>query len=162
MPLGVYPLRRTEPDTAKRPLPTLVIATTFPFTAGEYLDPHGDLWGQNLATGNAVVVDPSQVDPGHMIVVAPTGSGKSFGLKVLATQALLREDEDVLVLDPSEAIDYERWAWVTGPAIFVLAPVLAHGSIPSKSYCPSIRIRWMTICSVRSRARWPFLRCCLE
>lgn len=112
LPLGMLPALGLQ--VRPRSLPTLVLATTFPFTAGEYLDPEGDLWGMNLATGNAVIVDPRSLMPGHMIVVAPTGSGKSFALKTLATQAILRGDEDVIIFDPSDPIDYERWAWLMG------------------------------------------------
>lgn len=112
LPLGMLPALGLQ--VRPRPLPTFVLATTFPFTAGEYLDAQGDLWGMNLATGNAVIVDPQSLMPGHMIVVAPTGSGKSFALKTLATQAILRGDEDVIIFDPSDPIDYERWAWLMG------------------------------------------------
>ena len=92
-----------------RPIPTIPLATTFPFTAGELLHERGELWGMNLSTENAIIVDPRRYSPAHMLLVAQTRSGKSFVIKVLATQALFSQDEDVMVLDPSPAIDYERW-----------------------------------------------------
>lgn len=123
LPLGRYALTPAlEHDHAERALPTLVLATIFPLPGGEYCDAHGDLWGVNCDTGNAVVVDPRGVDPGHLVVVAPTGSGKTFALKTLATQALLRGDEDVIVIDPSPPIDYERWAWLVGASYIRLGP----------------------------------------
>lgn len=123
LPVGRYALHpAVEHDAAERALPTLVLATMFPLPGGEYADPHGDLWGVNLDTGNAVVVDPRGVDPGHLVVVAPTGSGKTFALKTLATQALIRGDEDVIVIDPSPPIDYERWAWLVGASYIRLGP----------------------------------------
>lgn len=103
MPLNQPVVRRV------RPVPTIPLATTFPFTAGELLHEKGELWGLNLSTGNAVIVDPRRYSPAHLLMVAQTRSGKSFVIKVLATQALFTPDEDVMVLDPSPAIDYERW-----------------------------------------------------
>ncbi|MHB1612053.1 MAG: hypothetical protein ACYCT0_10235, partial [Sulfobacillus sp.] len=46
LPLGVQPLRGA-PD---RGVPTIALATTFPFSAGELQDPVGDVWGDNLST----------------------------------------------------------------------------------------------------------------
>ena len=103
MPLGNATLRRV------RPIPTLPLSTTFPFTSGELLHDKGELWGQNLSTGNAVIIDPMRYSPSHLLIVAKTRSGKSFVMKVLATQALFSQDQDVMVLDPSPAIDYKRW-----------------------------------------------------
>lgn len=112
MPLGITPPMRNLPD---RGLPTVALATTFPFSAGEVLDPVGDVWGANQSTGNLVVLDPHRVQAKHMVVVAKTRSGKSAAMKVLGTQALFRPDEDVIVIDPSPPIDYERWArWLGG------------------------------------------------
>ena len=103
MPIGNAVLRRV------RPIPTLPLSTTFPFTSGELLHEQGELWGQNLSTGNAVIIDPMRYSPSHLLIVAKTRSGKSFVMKVLATQALFSPDQDVMVLDPSPAIDYKRW-----------------------------------------------------
>lgn len=103
MPLAVQALRRG------RPIPTVPVATTFPFTSGELLHDTGEMWGQNLLTGNAVVIDPRRYPAAHMLFVAATRSGKSLTFKTLATQALFTGDEDVMVIDPSPAIDYERW-----------------------------------------------------
>ena len=103
MPLNQPIVRRV------RPIPTVPLATTFPFTAGELLHENGELWGINLSTGNAIIIDPKRYSPAHLLLVAQTRSGKSFVVKVLSTQALFSQDEDVMVLDPSPAIDYERW-----------------------------------------------------
>jgi len=108
MPIGNAILRRV------RPIPTLPLSTTFPFTSGELLHERGELWGQNLSTGNAVIIDPMRYSPAHLLIVAKTRSGKSFVMKVLATQALFSPDQDVMVLDPSPAIDYKRWTQLLG------------------------------------------------
>lgn len=111
VPIGVQPLA----GLPNRGLPTIALATTFPFSAGEVLDPLGDVWGENRSTGNLVVLDPDRFQAKHMIVVAKTRSGKSATVKVLASQALLRGDEAVMVIDPSPPIDYERWTrWLGG------------------------------------------------
>lgn len=112
MPLGVQPLGKKVPN---RGLPTVALATTFPFSAGEILDPVGEVWGENRSTGNLVVLDPNRFQAKHMVVVAKTRSGKSATLKTLATQALFRGEDEVIVIDPSPPIDYERWTrWLKG------------------------------------------------
>lgn len=108
LPLGLTAFHRTLP------LPSSPVASMFPFTAGELLDSTGDLWGENLATGTAVIVNARQRPPGHLMVVAKTQSGKSFVMKVLATQTLLRGEEDVIIIDPSPPIDYARWTALMG------------------------------------------------
>lgn len=111
VPVGVQPLKGA-PD---RGIPTVALATSFPFSAGEILDPVGDVWGENRSTGNLVVLDPGRFQAKHMVVVAKTRSGKSATIKVLASQALLRPDEEVIVIDPSPPIDYQRWTkWLGG------------------------------------------------
>ncbi|MDA8347080.1 MAG: DUF87 domain-containing protein [Thermaerobacter sp.] len=112
MPVGNAVIRRV------RPIPTLPVATTFPFTSCEILHEQGEMWGRNLSTGNAVIVDPARYSPAHILIVAKTRSGKSFVMKVLATQALFSPDQDVIVLDPSASIDYERWTRLLGGAYF--------------------------------------------
>lgn len=108
LPLGVQALRRVYP------MPTIPLATTFPFTSGELLDDEGEFWGQNLITGNVVIINPRKRPAAHMLFVAATRSGKSLTLKHLATQALFGDDEDVMIIDPSPAIDYERWTAAVG------------------------------------------------
>lgn len=111
VPIGVQPVKGA-PD---RGIPTVALATTFPFSAGEIMDPVGDVWGENRSTGNLVVLDPNRFQAKHMVVVAKTRSGKSAAVKTLATQALMRPDEAVIVIDPSPPIDYERWTrWLGG------------------------------------------------
>lgn len=111
VPLGMQPIAGL-PD---RGVPTVALATTFPFSAGELMDPVGDVWGENRSTGGLIVLDPAQFDLRHMMVVAKSRSGKSTAVKVLATQALFRPDEAVIVIDPSPPIDYERWTrWLRG------------------------------------------------
>lgn len=111
VPLGI----KAVAGVPNRGIPTIALATTFPFSAGEILDPVGDVWGENRSTGNLVVIDPHRFQAKHMVVVAKTRSGKSATLKVLATQALFRSDEEVIIIDPSPPIDYERWTrWLGG------------------------------------------------
>lgn len=111
VPIGVQPLKGA-PD---RGIPTIALATSFPFSAGEILDPVGDVWGENRSTGNIVVIDPDRFQLKHLVVVAKARSGKSATIKVLATQALFRPDEQVIIIDPSPPIDYERWTrWMGG------------------------------------------------
>lgn len=133
IPIGVQPVPRA-PD---RGIPTIALATAFPFSAGELLDPRGDLWGENLSTGNLVVIDPQRFQARHMLVVAKTRAGKSATLKVLATQALMRSDEQVLIIDPSPPIDYERWTRWLGGAYLVFGPGSPVGLNPLDIVLPA-------------------------
>lgn len=107
VPLGVCLIDRP------RPLPTSNVCTTFPFTAGELLHPKGLLWGSNWLTGNAVVVDPGRIPQPHWLFVAATRSGKSQTFKTLVAQ-LLALGWNVVIIDPSAAIDYERFTRALG------------------------------------------------
>ncbi len=134
MPLGTRPPLRNLPT---RGIPTVAMATTFPFSAGEVLDPVGDVWGENESTGNLVVLDPHRFQAKHMVVVAKTRSGKSAAMKVLATQALFRPDEQVIVIDPSPPIDYERWTRWLGGTYAQFGPGSADGINPLEIMMPA-------------------------
>jgi len=103
MPLQMGLVRRP------RPIPTVPVATCFPFTSGELMHETGDMWGVNALTGNAVIINPRHYTQAHMLFVAATRSGKSMTVKHLGSQSLIRGDEDILVIDPSPPIDYRRW-----------------------------------------------------
>lgn len=133
VPLGVQPVTGL-PD---RGVPTIALATTFPFSAGELMDPVGDIWGENRSTGSLVVLDPAQFDLRHLIVVAKSRSGKSMTIKTLATQALFRPDEAVIVIDPSPPIDYERWTRWLGGAYVRFGPGSADGINPLEIVVPA-------------------------
>jgi len=133
VPLGIQPLK-SPPD---RGIPTVALATSFPFSAGELLDPVGDVWGENRSTGNLVVIDPTRFQTKHMIVVAKTRSGKSATIKVLASQALFRPDEEVIIIDPSPPIDYERWTRWMGGAYAVFGPGSSDGINPFDILMPA-------------------------
>ena len=133
VPAGVQPIAKA-PD---RGLPTIALATTFPFSAGEILDPLGDVWGENRSTGNLVVLDPNRFQAKHMVVVAKTRAGKSASLKVLATQALFRPDEEVIIIDPSPPIDYERWTRWLGGTFAQFGPGSPDGINPLEILMPA-------------------------
>ncbi len=108
MPLAVKSIKRS------RPIPSIPVCTMFPFTSGELIHETGDFWGRNLLTGNVVIIDSKRYPAAHMIMVAATRNGKSYTFKSLCTQALLRGDEDVMIIDPSPPIDYRRWTEAMG------------------------------------------------
>jgi len=107
VPLGMCLIDRP------RPVPTAVACSTFPFTAGDLLHSEGLLWGVNYLTGNAVVVDPRRIAQPHWLFVAATRAGKSAAFKTLVAQLLTR-GWSVIVVDPSPAIDYERFCRALG------------------------------------------------
>lgn len=122
---STVPLGRTL-ITRERPIPSLALSTTFPLTAGEILHPVGEFWGRNYLTGNAVIIDPRQIPAPHMGIIGSTGSGKSATYKTLLTQARLDPDTDVILIDPSAAIDYERLTAALEGSYIRFGPGLPH------------------------------------
>ncbi|WP_020375075.1 VirB4 family type IV secretion system protein [Sulfobacillus thermosulfidooxidans] len=133
MPLGVQPVKAVP----NRAVPTIALATTFPFSAGELLDPVGEVWGANRSTGNLVVLDPRRFQVKHLMVVAKTRSGKSATLKTLATQTLFRPGEHVMIIDPSPPIDYERWTRWMGGTYAQFSPGSLDGINPLEILLPA-------------------------
>lgn len=91
-----------------RNLDSLSLSTTFPWTSAGIFHPTGELWGVSLADGSPVAVDPKNYESAHMIIIAFTGTGKSYVFKVIETQSLSK-GRKVIIIDPSTKIDYQRW-----------------------------------------------------
>lgn len=92
--LGDAPYRATKTHLALGG----VFGAALPAAAPTRADPGGVRWGRDVTTGRTIQVDPFQQGGGaHAITVAPTGSGKSFGVKQ-ATQEWWLNGEDRTVI----------------------------------------------------------------
>lgn len=123
-----------------RPLPTSVVCSTFPFTAGELLDTQGIFLGQNYMTGNAVVVDPRRTSEPHWVIVAATRSGKSATFKLIAVQLMVL-GWTVMIVDPSPAVDYERLTVALGGSYIRFGVGYPHRINPCEILLPATRER---------------------
>lgn len=96
------------------------VALMFPFYGGDIIEPEGVMLGIHPGTHAPIMVnwyDRQRYPAAHMIVSAKTRSGKSAAMKYLALQHLLRPNTEVLILDPSPPIDYQRFSETFGTYI---------------------------------------------
>ncbi|MBV9354575.1 MAG: DUF87 domain-containing protein, partial [Chloroflexi bacterium] len=104
-----------------RNLDTSALAATLPFVGSSLSMEHGVLYGVSGRTQEPIIVDPfdDRFDNAHLAVMAPTGSGKSYFVKLQALRSLLG-GTDYLVVDPEN--EYHRLAEAVGGQVVRLAP----------------------------------------
>jgi len=83
----------------RRNMTTPGLRVTFPFSASDYGQPLGQLYGVDPASGSPVFLDRFLLPNANAVVLAQSGGGKSYAVKVEILRALLR-GIDVCVLDP--------------------------------------------------------------
>ncbi len=96
--------------TQPRRLDSNTMACMLPFTWTEHIEPGGLYVGTNMQTGGPVLLDihnRRRYPAGHMILMGPTRSGKSYTAKSLLTQSLLDPAMDAFIIDPSPPVDYK-------------------------------------------------------
>ncbi|MEO6858220.1 MAG: DUF87 domain-containing protein [Solirubrobacteraceae bacterium] len=93
LPLGV------DRVGIRRNMTTPGLRVTFPFSASNYGQPLGQLYGVDPASGSPVFLDRFALPNANAVVLAQSGGGKSYAVKVEILRALLRAI-DVCVLDP--------------------------------------------------------------
>jgi len=93
MPLGVDRLG------IRRNMTTAGLRVTFPFSASSYGQPEGQLYGVDPTSGAPVFLNRFALPNANAVVLAQSGAGKSYAVKVEILRALLR-GIDVCVLDP--------------------------------------------------------------
>ena len=93
MPLGLDRLG------IRRNMTTAGLRVTFPFSASNYGQPEGQLYGVDPTSGAPVFLDRFALPNANAVVLAQSGAGKSYAVKVEILRALLR-GIDVCVLDP--------------------------------------------------------------
>lgn len=105
LPLGVDKLSIT------RNMDTTSLATTFPFTSAELSSDQGVLYGINEDNDSLIVFDRFSLENYNSILLATSGAGKSFSVKLEAVRSLMLGTE-VLIIDPES--EYKDLAEAVG------------------------------------------------
>lgn len=87
-----------------RNMDTTALSTTFPFTSSELSDNQGILYGVNAHNDSLVIFDRFSLENANMLVLATSGAGKSYGVKLEILRSLLF-DTQIIILDPEN--EYE-------------------------------------------------------
>jgi len=104
-----------------RNLDTSALAATLPFVGSSLSMERGVLYGMAPRTQAPIIVDPfdDTLDNYHPVVIAPSGSGKSYFVKLMALRTLI-VGVDYLVVDPED--EYRALAQEVGGQLVRLAP----------------------------------------
>ncbi len=105
LPMGVDFLDIT------RNMDTTSLATTFPFVSSELTSDQGILYGINEHNESLVIFDRFQLENYNMLILAKSGAGKSYAVKVEILRQLMF-DTEVIVLDPER--EYEELCEAVG------------------------------------------------
>lgn len=87
-----------------RNLDTTAIATTFPFVSSELTMEKGVLYGVNLHNSSLVIFDRFSLPNANSVVLATSGSGKSYAVKLEAVRSLML-GVDIIIIDPEKEFD---------------------------------------------------------
>jgi conjugal transfer ATP-binding protein TraC len=87
-----------------RNMDTTALSTTFPFTSSELSDNQGILYGLNAHNESLIVFDRYSLENANMLVLATSGSGKSYAVKLEILRSLLF-DTNIIIIDPEN--EYE-------------------------------------------------------
>jgi conjugal transfer ATP-binding protein TraC len=82
-----------------RNLDTASLSSTFPFTSSELTQDDGILYGINRHNNSLIIFDRFSLENANSIVLAKSGSGKSYFVKLEALRYLML-GTDVIVIDP--------------------------------------------------------------
>ena len=111
-----YGLRKIN---ALRTLTTESAAVFMPFQAQEINHPEGIYCGQNAISKNLLFVNRSSLLNGNGFVLGVSGSGKSFFAKDEIIQLALRNQGDVIIIDPER--EYDRLVRALGGEVINIA-----------------------------------------
>ncbi len=107
LPYGFDRIRQT------RNMDTSSIAMTFPFTSSDLSQEKGILYGINTYNRGLVVFDRFSMPNANMVVLATSGGGKSYFVKLEILRSLMLGTE-CIVIDPEN--EYEELAKTVGGA----------------------------------------------
>ncbi|MAG59890.1 hypothetical protein CMO96_03835 [Candidatus Woesebacteria bacterium] len=93
LPLGIDKLSVT------RNMDTTSLATTFPFVSTELSSDRGVLYGINEDNDSLVIFDRFSLENYNSLILATSGAGKSFAVKLEAVRSLMLGAE-VFIIDP--------------------------------------------------------------
>lgn len=87
-----------------RNLDTTAIASTFPFVSSELTMERGVLYGINLHNNSLVIFDRFSLPNANSVVLATSGAGKSYFVKLEAVRSLMM-GIDIMIIDPEKEFD---------------------------------------------------------
>ena len=105
LPMGTDLLQVT------RNMDTTSLATTFPFTSSELTMDTGILYGINEHNESLVIFDRFRMESYNMLILAKSGAGKSYTVKLEILRQLMF-DTEIIVLDPEQ--EYEDLCQMVG------------------------------------------------
>ncbi len=94
-----------------RNMDTTALSTTFPFTSSELTDNKGILYGINAHNESLVIFDRFSLENANMLVLATSGAGKSYFVKLEILRSLMF-DTEIICIDPEN--EYEMIAKALG------------------------------------------------
>jgi len=94
-----------------RNMDTTSLATTFPFTSSELTQNQGVLYGINQHNGSLIILDRFSFENANSIILAKSGAGKSFLVKLEALRSLMF-DTEIIIIDPEN--EYEKLCSAVG------------------------------------------------
>jgi len=103
----------------RRSMTTAALRVTFPFSASDYGQPQGLLYGLDPTSGAPIFLDRFALPNANAVVLAQSGAGKSYAIKVEILRSLLR-GIDVTVLDPEG--EYVALAQAVGGNVEAVSP----------------------------------------
>lgn len=83
---------------------TGALSTSFPFVSSELSNNEGILYGINRHNNGLVLFDRFTLENANMVVLAKSGSGKSYAIKLEALRSMMF-DTEVIIIDPEN--EYE-------------------------------------------------------
>lgn len=107
---SAIPLHKDELMINKN-LDTGALSTIFPFASSDLSRNEGILYGINRHTNGLVIFDRFKLENANSVVLAKSGSGKSYAVKLELLRSLLF-GSDVIVIDPEN--EYERLCSAVG------------------------------------------------
>ena len=85
----------------QRTLTSEATAVNVPFNSKDLLHPKSLFYGTNLVSKNAIFCDRKKLINGNGCVLATSGAGKSFNIKTIIEQIMIRyPEDDVCIIDP--------------------------------------------------------------
>ncbi len=94
-----------------RNMDTTALSTTFPFTSSELTDNQGILYGINEHNESLVIFDRFSLENANMLVLATSGSGKSYSVKLELLRSVMFGTE-AIIIDPEN--EYEMLCKAVG------------------------------------------------
>lgn len=94
LPFG---LRKIEADYT---MTTEALSAFIPFNTRDVNHPHGIYYGQNIVSGNMILVNRLMLQNGNSFILGLSGSGKSMFGKNEILSIMLNSDADVIIIDP--------------------------------------------------------------